>query len=80
MPNFLKTRIPLLSPRCHLCTISAIAGCYIKYKILRYFNISCSLSRNDRLSEMGSKILLLKNDIFHFVLYFGKYFTVLVLL
>ena len=33
MPNFLKTRIPLLSPRCHLCSISAIAACYMKYQI-----------------------------------------------
>ena len=53
MPNFLKTRIRLLRPRCHLCSVSAIAGCYMKYQILRYFNNSCSLGRNDRLSGVG---------------------------
>ena len=53
MPNFLKTSVRLLSPRCHLCSVSAIAGCYMKYQILRYFNISCSLGRNDRLSGVG---------------------------
>ena len=72
MPNFLKTRIQLLSPRCHLCNVNAIAGCYMKYQILRYFNISFSLGRNDRLGGVGSKILLQKkNDNFHFVLYVG---------
>ena len=39
--------------RCHLFSISAIAGCNMKYQILRYFNISCSLGRNDRLSGVG---------------------------
>ena len=41
-------------------SISAIAGCNMKYQILRYFNSSCSLGRNDRLTGVGSKILLLK--------------------
>ena len=62
-------------------SISEIAGCNMKYQILRYFNISCSLGRNDRLSGVGSKILLLKKlIIFVFFLYIGKYFTILVLL
>ena len=37
MPNFLKTRIRLLKPRCHFWSVSAIARCYMKYQILRYF-------------------------------------------
>ena len=51
----------------------------MKYQILKYSNISCSLGRNDRLSG-GLKFCFLKNNNFHFVLYVGKYFTVLALL
>ena len=51
-------------------SISTIAGCNMKHQKLRYFNISCSLGRNVRLSGSGSKILLFKKiDNFRFFLY-----------
>ena len=56
MPNFLKTRIPFLSPEVPFVKYQR----NMKYQILRYFNISFSLGRNDRLSRVGSKFFLLK--------------------
>ena len=51
--QFSEDQNTILSPEVTFFSISAIATCNIKYQILRYFNISCSLGRNDRLSGVG---------------------------
>ena len=53
----------------------------MKYQILRYFNIVCSLGRNDRLSGVEVLNFVIKKvNNFLFFLYVGKYFTILALL
>ena len=62
-------------------SLSAIAGCNMKYQILRYFNIVCSLGRNDRWSGVEVLNFVIKKvNNFLFFLYVCKYFTILALL
>ena len=75
--QFSEDQNTIFKPRCHLFSINTIARCNMKYRILKYFDIYCSLGRNGRLSGVGSKNCVLKKLIIFVFSCTCNYFTIL---